>query len=386
MSPNTYYNPVKIIFGCNSFDSIGNLCKFHAENKKILIVSDKNLLQILKISDLLSDFLQQKNLVFDVFEKNEPNTTLDLIDHGTEIAREKDYGLIIGIGGGSAMDCAKCISILGKNPGKIRDYINNDKTFKNYGIPLIEIPTTSGTGSEVTKWATVWDMGDNKKKYSLSDDKMFAKIALVDPNLTLSLPPKMTAITGLDALSQAIEAYWSKNHNIFSDSYAIDAIKIINSNLLKAYKNPKDLKYRKEMVLGSLKSGLAFSNTKTTAVHSVSYPMTAHFNVPHGLACAFTLGQFLIYNSKKSDDNLKEAPERINEISNLLDAKNSIEASTKLSKLMKEMGLPTKLSEFGIDNDGIELIIKEGFNPDRVKHNPRYVTEENLRKILRNIQ
>ncbi|MHA1476207.1 MAG: iron-containing alcohol dehydrogenase, partial [Promethearchaeota archaeon] len=261
-------------------------------------------------------------------------------------------------------------------------YLKEGKNLEKYGIPLIEVPTTSGTGSEVTRWATVWDLGEKQKKYSLSDLKMYAKGAIVDPTLVKSLPKKMSVITGLDALSQAFEAYWSKNHNIISDIYALQAIPLIFSNLQKIFDNPSDVETRKNLAFGSLISGLAFSNTKTTAVHSVSYPITLHFNVPHGLACALTLSQFLLFNSEKTADNIDEAPERLQKISEAIGTDSPEKAAQIITELMKNLNLPTKLNEVGIDKNGIELIIKEGFTPDRVKHNPRKLTEEKLREIL----
>ena len=296
----TYYNPVEILFGLDSLKNISELAVKIACNKKILIVTDKNLLNILGISEKVHDYLEKDGFTIDIFEKEGYFSSIEIIDNGANLVRNKDYGLIVGIGGGSAMDTAKCMAILGKNPGSINLYLKEGKTLENNGIPLIEVPTTSGTGSEVTRWATVWDLGEKQKKYSLSDPKMYANGAIVDPILVKSLPKKMSVITGLDALSQAIEAYWSKNHNPISDIYALQAIPIIFSNLQKIFDNPSDVETRKILAFGSLLSGLAFSNTKTTAVHSVSYPITLHFNVPHGLACALTLSQFLLFNSKKS--------------------------------------------------------------------------------------
>ncbi|MHA1512217.1 MAG: iron-containing alcohol dehydrogenase [Promethearchaeota archaeon] len=381
----TYYNPVEVLFGINSLKNISKLAVKIARNKKILIVTDKNLLDILNISKKVYEYLEKDGFIVDIFEKEGYFSSIEIIDNGADLVRNKDYGLIIGIGGGSAMDTAKCMAILGKNPGSINLYLKEGKKLEKYGIPLIEVPTTSGTGSEVTMWATVWDLGEKQKKFSLSDPKMYAKSTVVDPTLVRSLPQKMTAMTGLDALSQAIEAYWSKNHNIISDIYALKAIGIIFNNLKKVFDDPKNIENRKNLAFGSLLSGLAFSNTKTTAVHSVSYPITLHFNVAHGLACALTLSQFLIFNSEKTVDNIDEAPERIQKISETMGAESPEKAAQMITELMENLNLPTKLHEVGIDNDGIELIIKEGFTPDRVKHNPRKLTEEQLRQILQNL-
>ncbi|QEE15793.1 iron-containing alcohol dehydrogenase [Promethearchaeum syntrophicum] len=385
MTLKTYYNPVEVLFGINSLLNISEIVQKYTKsikNAKILIVTDKNLLNILGISEKILELLEKDGFIVEIFEKEGYFSSIKIIDNGANLVRNKNYNLIIGIGGGSAMDTAKCMAILGNNPGSINLYLKEGKTLENYGIPLIEVPTTSGTGSEVTRWATVWDLGEKQKKYSLSDLKMYAKGAIIDPTLVKSLPKKMSVITGLDAFSQAIEAYWSKNHNKISDIYALQAIPIIFSNLQEIFKDPSNIDIRKNLAFGSLLSGLAFSNTKTTAVHSVSYPITLHFNVPHGLACALTLSQFLLFNSEKTENNIDEAPDRLRKISDAIGADSPDNAAQMITNLMTTLNLPTKLHEVGIDKKGIELIIAEGFTPDRVKHNPRKLTEDKLRKIL----
>jgi len=377
-----YYNPVEIVFGSSSLNQIGKIVEKHKLNKKILIISDI-IMRELGVIQRIEAILENNDNDVRTFEEVSANPTFRSVDEATLFARRGEYGLIIGLGGGSSLDCAKCAAILSKNKGKISDYLINDKEITNSGIPFIAIPTTAGTGSEVTMWATVWrDVDDFKKKYSMSDKKMYAKASIIDPELTLSLPPYLTATTGLDALSQAIEAYWSRNHNPTSDKHALEAIPLIFSNIEKAFKDPSNLEFREKMIFGSLESGLAFSNTKTTAVHSVSYPITALYNVPHGLACALTLGSFLVFNSKSCNDNLPESPDRIVKIVECLNSQNALKAKEEIENLMKKMNLPTKLSELGVDENGIELIIKEGFTKGRIENNPRKVTKNDLYKIL----
>ncbi len=386
MTIDSYYNPVHVIFGIDTLKNLSTFAKKYAKNNKILIVSDKNLLDILDIRQTLMEELKKNKFEVQIFEKEGKYSSIKIIDRGSEFVRKENFGLIVGIGGGSAMDTAKCMAILGTNKGKINLYLKQGQALKNDPIPLIQVPTTAGTGSEVTKWATVWDISEDMKKFSLSDSKMFAKAAILDPSLLLGLPPSMTAMTGIDALSQAIEAYWSKNHNSISDIYALQAISLILNNLVKSNQDPKNINYRIGMSKGSLLSGLAFSNTKTTAVHSVSYPMTLNFNIPHGLACGLTLGEFLIFNSEETSDNMDYAPMRIQKIVELFDTNSAEEAAKKLTTMMKSMGLKTRLGDFGIDDEGIEKIIQEGFTPDRVKHNPRLVTEKTLKEILLKIK
>ena len=377
-----FYNPVDIVFGASSLDQIGKLAKKYSINNNILIITDK-IMKELGFVRKIEDIIQRNRFDVKTFDKVSINPTFELIDEASLFAMRDNYGLVIGLGGGSALDCAKCAAILSKNDGNIAEFLINKKTIRNSGIPLIAIPTTAGTGSEVTMWATVWRIeGDISKKYSLSNENMYAKAALLDPELTLSLPPHLTASTGLDALSQAIEAYWSKNHNPTSDKHALEAISIINENIINAFKNPNNIEFREKMLLASLEAGLAFSNTKTTAVHSVSYPITAHFNVPHGLACALTLPSFLEYNSIAGEDNLEETPQRILDIVHQMKCKSVKEAKFRITEIMKSMNLPTRLKDVGINKDKIDIIVQEGFTKGRVENNPRELTKQALRELL----
>jgi alcohol dehydrogenase class IV len=384
----SYFNPVETYIAVDSLAQLGTFASKYALNKKILVVSDEKLLDILNIRQRILTILEDQHFFVEIFEKPGVFSSIAIIDHGTEIARSGDFGLIIGIGGGSAMDTGKCMAILASHTGSINSFLKDNVPLTSLGIPYIAIPTTSGTGSEVTQWATVWDLQGSAggKKYSLSDPKMYAQAALIDPSLIQTLPPKMTAMTGLDALSQAIEAYWSRNHNPISDIYALEAIRVIYANLEQSFSHPHNLEFRERMAYGSLVSGLAFSNTKTTAVHSVSYPMTLHYQVPHGLACALTLGEFIVFNSHPGEDNLPEAPSRLATISKLLGGTTPEEARDNLADLMRRMELPTRLHEVKIDDTGIDRILDEGFTPDRVKHNPRHLTKELLKELLHRLQ
>lgn len=375
------YKSVKYIFGDDALSSISEyVSSFKA--KKVMIVSNAPQ----KFIESMKERLSSSNIGFIEYSA-ESNPSFECINNGIELCKENNCDVVIGIGGGSAIDTAKCVSILVTHKGDVGEYLSKEKEFSNESLPFIAIPTTAGTGAEVTKWATVWDY-KNMKKCSLSDEKMFANLAIIDPSLTIGLPKYITAYSGIDALSQAIEAYWSKNSNTTSDGYALMASKLIMENLKQTWEsigkeNEKD--YREKMALASLFSGLAFNHTKTTAVHSTSYPITMHYKVPHGEACGLTLPSFLMYNY---DDNKNpRMQKKLEYLANSLGFSTVFELSCSIKDLIKEIGLRTKLSQVkkdgkAIDKEGIELIIKEGFTPDRVKHNPRLVTEENLRRLL----
>lgn len=284
-----------------------------------------------------------------------PNPSLKDIEKIREIQAKNDEW-VVGIGGGSVLDTAKIYSASRKRH-------------------FVAIPTTSGTGSEVTPWATVWDFDSKEKKSFVSG---YPEYAIIDPTLTLSLPIRETAYTGFDALSHALESYWSIHANPISDMYALKAIGLIFSNLYLVCYHPEDMKYRSAMSLASLYAGLAFSNTKTTAVHSVSYPMTLHYEIPHGIACSLLLPSFCRYNL----DNV--SPEKIQKLSEQLKIPYG-RIPYEIYRLSTRLGLPKSLKEAGIPEEGIEIITQEGFHPDRVHNNPRELTKPALRSILEDI-
>lgn len=303
----------------------------------------------------------------------------DSRDINTILQKWPETDWVVGIGGGSVLDVAKSVAFMAGQRESLRTFLTHQNVAPACaGLPVIAIPTTSGTGSEVTPWATVWNFQENKK-YSLSDPHMFPQYAIVDPSLTLSLPPYITAYTGYDALSHAVEAYWSRYANPVSDLYAIEAVRLSLTHLGPVMDDLESVEHRTRLAQASLYAGMAFSNTKTTAVHATSYPMTLHYSVPHGAACSLTLAEFWQYNLEavdraKVDRLLAAVGERAPEA-----------FADRLKVLAHQIGLPVTLAQAGIPREGIELILDEGFHPERVVNNPRQLTREALREILERI-
>ena len=332
------------------------------------------------VSDMLSDF------EVTVYDRVESNPGFETIDDGVNEAG--DSGVVIGLGGGSAIDSAKCISIIKTNGGGISSYLSGGRNIMKEGLPVLAIPTTAGTGSEVTKWATVWDK-KNRKKHSLSSELMYPRLALLDPDLTLTMPRFLTASTGLDALTHAIEAYWSVNSFPKIDGYALSSVRLINGFLEKACNDLEDIVFREKILYASLLAGKAFSQTSTSIVHSVSYPLTAYFNVSHGLACGLTLPLFMEYNYNVGTGDcadrrgIKFVKKRMKDIAGALGCTRVADASSRIRELMSNCGLPTTLKGAGVTN--LEVIVREGFTKDRVKNNPRELTRDGLRVLLASI-
>ena len=304
--------------------------------------------------------------------------------------RKSNSDLIIAMGGGSVLDIGKSVSIFSTNKGNIEDYLFKKISFRKKGIPLILIPTTAGTGSEATHFAVIFK---EKTKYSLADEKFIqGDYIIVDPELTYSLPKRVTAYTGMDAFCQGVESFWNINSTDESKEYAKKAIKLIMNNIEKAVNSP-DEESRYNMAIAANYAGKAINITKTTATHAISYPITSYFNVPHGLAVALTISSMIIFNAgvNKNDvldpRGLEYVKKIMDEVKLLIGARTFIEAQEIVNKMIKKIGLELKLSELGISSQNdLEIIVKNGFNPERVKNNPRLLTESQLREILEGIK
>ena len=320
------------------------------------------------------------------------NPRLELIENGIKAFQKFNPDIVIAIGGGSAIDAAKIINALSYQNDRPEEYIKGKKLECNdsdkCAKPLIAIPTTAGTGSESTHFATIYI---EKKKYSLADKHlMLPTISIVDPSLTESLPQYVTATTGLDAICQGIESFWSINSNRESREYAIEAVKIGLENIEKAVNNPDQIS-RLNMAKAAHLSGKAINISKTTACHSVSYPLTSYFGVPHGHAVALIMPSFLEFNSLVSEGDCSDdrgvgfVMKRMSEIFSIMGVKDGTEAKEKFSDLLNNILKKTRLRDFGIDRKDLEMLLKESFTPNRMNNNPRRVSKEGLRKILEDI-
>ncbi|MBN2397025.1 MAG: iron-containing alcohol dehydrogenase [Deltaproteobacteria bacterium] len=282
----------KIVFGNGAFErlaeQIGEL-----GGKKPLIVLDRNL-SAAGIKERVTASLKKAGMGIAVFDKVEGEPPLELADQGAKTAAVRKCDIVVGIGGGSAMDVAKAVAVITANKGTARDYLGLNKV-PGPGLPTIMIPTTAGTGSEVT-FTSVFIRKDLNKKEGMNSPYLYPDIALLDPELTLTVPPQVTATTGIDALCHAIESYTSIAASPMSEMVSLEAIDLISSNLRTCVHNGADLEARGAMLLGSLYAGLGLANAGVTAVHSLSYPLGGMFGIPHGLANTILLPAVMNFN------------------------------------------------------------------------------------------
>jgi alcohol dehydrogenase len=368
------FNKTKIIFGNNTRSNLAKLIK----KKNVLIVCSKRAKKEIIIDEKLN-FIKN-NKVFWI-EDVQPNPTLDYLEKKNKLFKKRKFDYIVAIGGGSVIDSAKVLSLLfsfqrKKTIKTIIEDIDNLKINNRYKI--IALPTTSGTGSEVTPYATVWDK-KNKKKLSVSHKSLLPTLAIVDPMLTYGLPKQLTINTGLDALNQAFESIWNKNANKLTVVYAYKSIKLSLSALAKINKNINDKKSRSELARASLYAGICISQTRTSICHSISYPLTAYFGIPHGLACAFTMCAVINYVNKKNinffdklANNLKLNSGKIPEIKikklfyNLkIKEKNKyyIKSKKKLFSLKRYMQTSGRSDNFiyPVNENFLDLILKKSY-------------------------
>ena len=317
------------------------------------------------------------------------NPQLEDVRRGIVLFRDAGCDLVIALGGGSAIDMAKSISFLAAQPEEPERYIKKEINPTNKPKILVAVPTTAGTGSEATHFAVVYI---GKTKYSLGHQEwMLPRYVFLDPALTFDLPKYITASTGIDALCQAIESYWSTQSTGESKKYARQAIPLILANLTAAVNAPSP-KNREVMLLGANLAGKAINISKTTACHSVSYPITSYFGVSHGHACALTLGEMCLFNSKVTENDCldkrgaKYVQQNLSELCSLFQTQTPEQLQHKIHQLINQIGLNTKLTDLNITApEHHDLIVANGFNPERVKNNPRELTEIALRNILKRI-
>ena len=325
------------------------------ECQRPLIVTDKMMVQLGYVARI-QESLTALGIHSDVFDDTVPEPTVSSIQAGVEMVRDGSYDSIIAIGGGSPIDSAKAISILGKYGGVMRDY-KFPRIVSEPGLPIIAIPTTAGTGSEATRVTIITDETNDEKMLCVGIGFM-PTAALVDYELTLSLPARTTADTGIDALTHAMEAYVSKKASLYSDTQAIAAMKLLAPNLRRAFHNGSDRDAREAMMLGSTLAGVAFSNASVALVHGMSRPIGAFYHVPHGLSNAMLLPAVTEYS-------IPAAPERYADCARAMgvadvsdsDEQANAKLMTELYAINEELQVPTP-EQFGISQEHFLAILR----------------------------
>jgi alcohol dehydrogenase class IV len=366
----------KIIFGNGSLLTLAvHIKELHAQNP--LVVIDKNLAKT-GLLERVASVLVSEGIKFTVYDKVDPEPGIELADEGAKIALKNKCDMVIGIGGGSAMDVAKAIAVLATNKGSAVDYLGLNKVPK-HGLPKIMIPTTAGTGSEVT-FTAVFVRKNLKKKEGMNSPYLYPELALLDPELTLSLPSAPTAQTGLDALCHAIESYTSVNASPMSEMFSLEAVALIAENLRTCVHDGKSIVARERMLLGSLYAGIGLANAGVTAVHSLSYPLGGKYGVGHGLANTMMLPAVMAFNLPSSLEKFADIAEAMGECIDGLPAREAAYlALDAVEALIEDCGIYTSLAQFGIKEKDFPELADVALTVARpLENNPRKVTKDDM--------
>ncbi len=376
----SYELPTEIVFGLNSIQQLSEKVK-ELEGKRVLVISDPGVKDV-GILDKVTVCLDDSEIVFDTFWDIEREPDVKTIKKATDKVKEFNADIIVGVGGGSALDAAKAVAVMATNEGDIIDYagLNN---VKNGALPTICIPTTSGTGSEVTIWTVISDK-ENNRKFGIGGREVAPTIALCDPNLTLSLPGSMTAATGIDALTHALESFVNKATQPISETLSRESIRLISKSLRKAVHQGDNVEARYDLLLASTIAATAFNPTRLGLAHALCMPLGGKFKVPHGIANAILLPQVMEFNLIGNLEKFKELAEIFGEKTEGLSLIEAAELSVKaVRKLSQDVGIPVGLREFGVTEDDLDYIAEGAIGSDNVLVNPRKPSLEDLKEIVR---
>ena len=382
----TFYGPPKAIFGEGSAATLGEEAK-SLGSRKVLLVTDKVIREKTENVTNALTTLQSKGIEAEVFDDVEHDPLVTTAQRGVEFARHLKPDVVVGLGGGSSLDIAKAIAVFLTNQGTPLSQMWGLENIPNPALPLILLPTTGGTGSEASRHCVLTDIepdGSHKKK-SIASSKIIARVALVDPLLMVTAPPALTAATGMDALTHAIETYVSKEAQPLTDPLALEAVRLIGKYLRRAVANGQDIEARRGMANAAYMAGLAFSNGQLGIVHAIAMILGSRFDVPHGMANALMLPYVMEFNEMAATSRFAQIAEALGErIEGFSERDAAHRASVAVHCLMEDIGLPRRLGDVSATREAISVMAEEIFRTQiRLRGvNPRATTEKDFTRIL----
>lgn len=369
--------PVKLVFGSGKRNDLAKYIDEIGGSRGVLVCGNsfcKN--------GVADEFLRLGGgKIVEIFSDIRPNPTTDNVNDCVRLMREVDADFAVALGGGSPMDCCKAACAIVRGDDNIEPYHSLCKPISaKEAIPMIAVTTTSGTASEVTNISVLTDINKNLKQ-PMNDPAMYPKIAVIDPELTLTVPPQVTASTGLDVLSHAIESYWSTLNQPICSACSIYAARLVFEWLEKAYTEPENLTAREKMAEASIVAGVAFSHPRTTGSHACSFPLTNIYGIPHGEACAFTLDYFVKFNAKHADSD-----GRLDALAKDCGFDSAYEMADEISAMKKRMGMRSRLSEIGCTSDEqIAELTKKSMSM-LMKRNPIELSESDIGEMYNKLK
>lgn len=370
-------------FGKGAIKEIANEVK-NRGLKKVMLVTDKDLLKF-KVATKVCDVLDEAGIAYEIYDKIKPNPTIKNVTDGVEFCKKSGADVLVAVGGGSSIDTSKAIAIIMKNPefADVRSLEGASPT-KHKAMPIIAVSTTSGTAAEVTINYVITDE-EKDRKFVCADPHDIPVVAIIDPDMTASMPPKLCAATGMDALVHAIEGYITKAAWELTDMMHLKAIEIISKYLRKSVKG--DPEGRAQMALGQYIAGMGFSNVGLGIVHSMAHPLSAVYDIPHGVACAILLTPVLKFNAEATGERYRAVAKAMGvegvDAMSIEDARKACIAAVE--KLSIDVGIPQKLTELGVKEKDIQFLAESAKADACTPGNPRDVSVEQIVEIYKSI-
>jgi alcohol dehydrogenase class IV len=375
----SYFMPTRVESGNGIAEQTGKIIK-ELGATRVLIVTDKGV-RAANLLEGIEKSLLSVNLDYEIYDEVEPNPSVETIHRGTQYIKHHKSDAVLAVGGGSSIDAAKGIAVMATNSGSILDYEGVGK-IEIPPLPNIAIPTTAGTGSEVTN-ATVVTNKETSFKFSVISSYLFPSLAILDPALTLQLPPGITAATGMDALTHAIESYTSKAANPVSEAFAIKAIRMIGENLTKAYFVGTDIDSREQMLVASMMAGAAFAQSRLGNVHAISHTLGGVFNIPHGIANAALLPFVMKFNLPACPERYKDIAVALgNDVSGLSIIQAAEKAIDSVIEMNQAMNIPLNIKDLGVSLDLLSKLVDDAMRSGNVLVNPRLTKPADIQLII----
>jgi alcohol dehydrogenase len=371
-----FHSPTRVVFGAGTLNRLGELAR-ELGDTRVLLVTDPGLEEAGHPQRAMAS-LREAGLEVFLFDDVEQNPTDRHVQKGVELARPLGIDLIVSVGGGSAMDCAKGINFLLTNGGKMADYRGFGKASKPM-LPSIGIPTTAGTGSEAQSYALIADE-QTHMKMACGDRKVAFRVAILDPEVTVSQPVKVTAITGIDALSHAVESYVSTARTPVAQMFAREAWQLLEANLDTVLRTPSDLDARAAMQLGAFLAGTAIENSMLGVAHACANPLTAHYGLTHGIAIGVLLPHVVRFNNAAVGPLYWELAEQAG-LTNGDGGSAGDALAQRITDLLRTADMPASLTEAGVSDGILPVLAEEASQQWTARFNPRPVSEKDLLQI-----
>lgn len=352
--------------------------------KKAFLISDKDLIKC-GIVAKVEEVLKENQTSYEIDAEVKPNPTIENVIYGLELYKKSGNDFIIAVGGGSVIDTAKAIAVIANNPENA-DVVSLEGMDKSShpAVPIIALPTTAGTGSETTMDYVITNTKE-KRKMACMDSKVVPAAAILDTEIMASLPLKLTAATAMDALTHAVESYLSLGAFSFSETLSLKSVSLISENFLKVLENPGDYEVRKELAIAQYMAGMSFTNVGLGIVHSMAHPLSAFYDVPHGVANALILPYVLEFNAEVCGDKIKELAKAFDSGFDMTkDAKEALKCCVDtIRKFNTQAGLPQTLVEINVKTEDIDALAQSAYADASTPDNPREVSAEMLKQLYK---